>query len=60
MFNRGPITDAGNEAVIAEILVEDSGGLFRVEVDQLIDMDNNNRESAFLDADYGQGGCVAE
>ena len=28
-FDRGPITDAGNEAVIAEILVEDSRGVFR-------------------------------
>jgi hypothetical protein len=28
-FDRGPITDAGNEAVIAEILVENSRGVFR-------------------------------
>ena len=27
--NQGPVTDAGNKAVIAEILVEDSGGVFR-------------------------------
>ena len=34
MFDRGPITDAGNEAVIAEILVEDSRGVFRGQVGQ--------------------------
>ena len=28
-FDCGPITDSGNEAVIAEILVEDSRGVFR-------------------------------
>ena len=28
-FGRRPITDAGNEAVIAEILVENSRGVFR-------------------------------
>ena len=27
-FDRGPITDAGNEAVIAEILIENSKGVF--------------------------------
>ena len=27
-FVRGPITDAGNEAVIAEILIENSRGVF--------------------------------
>jgi hypothetical protein len=27
-FDRRPITDASNEAVIAEILVEDSGDVF--------------------------------
>ena len=34
MFDRGPITDAGNEAVIAQILVEDSRGVFRGQVGQ--------------------------
>ena len=34
MFDRGPITDAGNEAVIAEILVEDSRDVFRGQVGQ--------------------------
>ena len=34
MFDRGPITDAANEAVIAEILVEDSRGVFRGQVGQ--------------------------
>ena len=34
MFDRGPITDAGNEAVIAEILVEDSRGVLRGQVRQ--------------------------
>ena len=29
-----PITDAGHEAVIAEILVENSGGVFRGQVGQ--------------------------
>ena len=29
-FDCGPVADAGNEAVIAEILIEDSGGVFRV------------------------------
>ena len=33
-FDRGPITDAGNETVIAEILVEDSRGVFRGQVGQ--------------------------
>ena len=33
-FDRGPITEAGNEAVIAEILVEDSRGVFREQVGQ--------------------------
>jgi hypothetical protein len=33
-FDRGPITDAGNEAVIAEILVENSRGVFRGQVGQ--------------------------
>ena len=32
--DRRPITDAGNEAVIAEILVEDSRGLFVGQVGQ--------------------------
>jgi hypothetical protein len=27
-FDRGPIADTGNEAVITEILIEDSGGVF--------------------------------
>ena len=31
-FGRGPITDAGNETVIVEILVEDSRGVFRGQV----------------------------
>jgi hypothetical protein len=34
LFDRRPITDAGNEAVIAEILVEDSRGVFRRQVGQ--------------------------
>ena len=34
MFNCGPITDAVNEAVIAEILVEDGRGVFRGQVGQ--------------------------
>ena len=33
-FDHGPITDAGNEAVIAEILVEDNRGVFRGQVGQ--------------------------
>ena len=33
-FNRGSITHAGNETVIAKILVEDSRGVFRGQVDQ--------------------------
>jgi hypothetical protein len=33
-FDRGPITDAGNETVIAEILVEDSRGVFGGQVGQ--------------------------
>ena len=32
LFDRRPITDAGNEAVIAEILVENSRGVFRGQV----------------------------
>ena len=31
-LDRGPITDAGNEAVMAEILVEDSRGGFRGQI----------------------------
>ena len=34
MFDRGPITDAGNEAVIAEILIEISRGVFGGQVGQ--------------------------
>ena len=34
LFDRGPITDADNEAVIAEILVEDSRGVFGGHVGQ--------------------------
>ena len=37
-FDRGPIMDAGNEAVIAEILVEDSRGVFRGQVVRMISM----------------------
>ena len=33
-FDRGPITDAANEAVISEILVQDSRGIFRGQVGQ--------------------------
>ena len=33
-FDLGPITDAGNETVFAEILVEDSRGVFRGQVGQ--------------------------
>ena len=33
-FDRGPITDAGNEAVIAEILIENSRGVFGGQVGQ--------------------------
>ena len=33
-FDHGPIAHAGNEAVIAEILVEDSRGVFRGQVGQ--------------------------
>ena len=33
-FDRGPISDAGNEAVSAEILVEDSRSVFRGQVGQ--------------------------
>ena len=33
-FDRRPITDIGIEAVIAEILVEDSRGVFRGQVGQ--------------------------
>ena len=33
-FDRGPIMDTGNEAVIAEILVENSRGVFRGQVGQ--------------------------
>ena len=35
MFDRRPITDAGNEAVIAEILVENSRGVFGGQVGYL-------------------------
>jgi hypothetical protein len=31
-FDRGPITHAGNEVVISEILVEDSRGVSRLQV----------------------------
>ena len=34
LVDRGPITHAGNEAVIAEIQVEDSRGVFRGQVGQ--------------------------
>ena len=34
MFDQGPILDTGNEAVIAEILVEDSRGVCRGQVGQ--------------------------
>ena len=34
LFDCGPITDAGNEAVITEILVEDSRDVFRGKVVQ--------------------------
>ena len=33
-FDHGPITDVGNEVVIAEILVENSRGVFRWQVGQ--------------------------
>ena len=33
-FDRRPITDTGNEAVIAEILIENSGGIFGGQVGQ--------------------------
>ena len=34
LFDHGPLTDAGNEAVIAEIVVEDSRSVFRRHVGQ--------------------------
>ena len=34
MFDRGPIADAGNAAVIAEIRIENSGGVFGGQVGQ--------------------------
>ena len=42
-FDRGPITDTGNEAVIAEMLVEDSRGVFGGQVGQ-----DNNYELAHV------------
>ena len=33
-FARGHVADTGNEAVITEILIEDSGGVFRGPVGQ--------------------------
>ena len=35
-FHRGPITHAGNEAIIAEILIEDSRGVFGVKLVRMI------------------------
>ena len=34
MFDCGPVTDTGNESVIAEILVQNSRGVFRGKVGQ--------------------------
>ena len=33
-FDRGPVADAGNEGVIAEILIENSRGVFGEQVGQ--------------------------
>ena len=44
-FDLGLITDAGNEAVIAEILVEDSRGVFEGRLIRMISM----REPVFTD-----------
>ena len=33
-FDHGPIADAGNEAVVAEILIENSRGVFEGQVGQ--------------------------